>query len=114
MWEESIKYYKNAVEAWKLDAQPMSDYNQAVALFKESLAYRHLNDTKQAELLLKQATDILRKSPKDATFCQTEVAMTQFSAKVDQENGNWLEGVEKFVLAGLAKNRTAGVVNAGK
>lgn len=106
MWEESIKYYKKAADAWKADGPPMSDYNQALCLFKQSLAESHLNDNKQAELLLKQATDILHRYPQDFAFCQTEVEMTQISARMDQEHGNWLAGVGKFIMAGLAKNRT--------
>jgi serine/threonine protein kinase len=105
MWEESIKYYKKAFDAWGLYVPPLSDYNRALALFKQSLAYSHLHDDKLAEPLLKQALEIVRRYPKDFDFCQAEVAMTQLSAKLDQERGNWLAGMDKFIHAGLAKNR---------
>jgi serine/threonine protein kinase len=107
MWEEAIKYYQRASTVWKQTAQPISDYNQALALFKQSLAYCQINDSKKSEQMFKQALDVLHRHPKDFQFYQTEVEMMQVAAKVDQEHGNWLPAAEKFILAGLAKNRSS-------
>ncbi len=107
MWDEAIKYYKKSEGLWKRIAPPVSDYNQAMAQFKESMSYLQLKDHGQSDPLLRKAIDILHRYPKDFFFCQTEAEMNQMSARLDQQQGNWLGAVEKFVLAGLTKNRIA-------
>ncbi|MBS1996199.1 MAG: protein kinase [Cyanobacteria bacterium SZAS LIN-2] len=106
MWEESIKYYKKAEERWQQAEQPVSDYNRALALYKQSLAYGHLNDAKNEEKTFNQALKLLHGHPKDFLFYQTEIEMMQTSASIDQEHGNWMAAAEKFIRAGLAKNRS--------
>ena len=106
MWEESLKYYKMAYERWGKVEQPRADFNQALALFKESIAESQLTEDKKAEHLFKQATAILRQHPKDFLFYQTDIEMTQISAALNQKHGKWLLATEKYISAGLAKNRS--------
>jgi serine/threonine protein kinase len=106
MWEEANKYYERAAKLWKKAAPPRDDYNQALALFKESLDYCHMKDEKLSEERFNQAIEILRKHPKDFLFYQTEVQMEQILAKLDQQQGYWLGATQKYIQAGLAKNKS--------
>ncbi len=106
MWEEAIKYYQKAEQAWKSATPQISDYNRALAKFKQSMCYAQQKDFGKSEPLLKEARDLLRRYPKEFYFCQTEAEMTQLAAKLDQQQGNWVGAAEKFVMVGLSKNRT--------
>jgi len=109
LWEESIKYYKKAFEQWNKAEQPVADFNRALALYKQSIAWSHMNDSKKSSEAFNEAMKIMHRHPKDFAFYQTEVEMMQTSAAIDQQQGNWFPAAEKFIMAGLAKNRSSDV-----